>query len=354
MKNEIPVAGVAHQAGTCRFGTDPATSVLERRLPGARARQPLRRRHERLPEHRRGQPGADRDGELAARRRPPARAHRLRLSAELGAAPSGEQIEIAPATSGRLSSRSAAGCARTRPAGRELLDGYARRGDGRSGRGQVLIPWPNRLEDGSYEFDGRRHQLPLDEPARENAIHGLVRWAAWTVAERDGDRVVVEHMLHPQPGYPFALALAIEYALVGRGLAVRTTATNVGDEPCPYGSRRASVPDRRHGDGRPGAPARPGANRAAAPTSAGIPTGSQPVDGTELRLPRSRGGSGRRGSTTRSPISSATRTASRGSSSGAPARRGAHALGRRELPLLMLFTGDRCPTSTAAASPSSR
>jgi choline dehydrogenase-like flavoprotein len=30
MKNEIPVAGVAHQAGTCRFGTDPATSVLDR------------------------------------------------------------------------------------------------------------------------------------------------------------------------------------------------------------------------------------------------------------------------------------------------------------------------------------
>ena len=28
LKTEIPVAGVAHQAGTCRFGTDPATSVL--------------------------------------------------------------------------------------------------------------------------------------------------------------------------------------------------------------------------------------------------------------------------------------------------------------------------------------
>ena len=64
----------AHQAGTCRFGTDPATSVLERRLPGARARQPLRRRHELLPEHRRGQPGAHRDGQRAAGRRPPARA----------------------------------------------------------------------------------------------------------------------------------------------------------------------------------------------------------------------------------------------------------------------------------------
>jgi choline dehydrogenase-like flavoprotein len=30
MKNEIPVAGVAHQAGTCRFGNDPETSVLDR------------------------------------------------------------------------------------------------------------------------------------------------------------------------------------------------------------------------------------------------------------------------------------------------------------------------------------
>jgi choline dehydrogenase-like flavoprotein len=29
MKNEIPVAGVAHQAGTCRFGDDSATSVLD-------------------------------------------------------------------------------------------------------------------------------------------------------------------------------------------------------------------------------------------------------------------------------------------------------------------------------------
>ncbi len=36
LKNEIPVAGVAHQAGTCRFGTDAATSVLN---PGCRAHE---------------------------------------------------------------------------------------------------------------------------------------------------------------------------------------------------------------------------------------------------------------------------------------------------------------------------
>jgi choline dehydrogenase-like flavoprotein len=29
LQTDIPIAGVAHQAGTCRFGTDPHTSVLD-------------------------------------------------------------------------------------------------------------------------------------------------------------------------------------------------------------------------------------------------------------------------------------------------------------------------------------
>jgi aldose 1-epimerase len=105
-----------------------------------------------------------------------------------------------------------------------------------SGRGQVLMPWPNRLEDGSYEFEGERHQLTLDEPGSHNAIHGLVRWAGWTVAEREPLRVVIQHSLHPRPGYPFSLALAIEYRLSDEGLVVQTTATNVGSRACPFGS----------------------------------------------------------------------------------------------------------------------
>ena len=81
MKTEIPVAGCAHQAGTCRFGADPGDVGAEHRLPGARGGQPLRRRHELLPEHRRGEPGPDRDGERAPRRGPPARSTRVALEA---------------------------------------------------------------------------------------------------------------------------------------------------------------------------------------------------------------------------------------------------------------------------------
>ena len=144
MKNDIPVAGCAHQAGTCRFGTDPADVGAEHRLPGARARQPLRRRHEHLPEHRRGEPGADGDGQLAPRRRPPAGAP----CGLMVIAPSrradrdrrGDQRAVVVEVGGGLRAYAVDG--------RQLLDGYAAEEMAASGRGQVLIPWPNRCRTG--------------------------------------------------------------------------------------------------------------------------------------------------------------------------------------------------------------
>src|SRR6516165_4799899 len=150
--------------------------------------------------------------------------------------PSGEQITITAGDQQAVIVEVGGGLRSYYVGGRELVDGYRADEMSSSGRGQVLIPWPNRLQDGSYEFDGRRHQLPLNEPERRNAIHGLVRWAAWTASTRERHRVVMEHMLYPQPGYPFALRLRIEYALLDNGLPVRTTATNVGAAACPYGS----------------------------------------------------------------------------------------------------------------------
>jgi aldose 1-epimerase len=120
-------------------------------------------------------------------------------------------------------------------AGREVLDGFSAGERPTSGRGQVLAPWPNRIENGSYEFDGKRMQLALTEPEKGNAIHGLVRWESWNVVDEAPDRVVLDYVLGPQPGYPFSLALGIEYVLAEAGLAVTTTARNLGLEPCPYG-----------------------------------------------------------------------------------------------------------------------
>jgi aldose 1-epimerase len=121
-------------------------------------------------------------------------------------------------------------------AGVDVLDGYRVDEMAAGGRGQHLIPWPNRIEDGKYSFAGVDLQLPLSEPGRHNASHGLVRWANWTATAHEGDRVVMELTLHPQPGYPFTVGLAVEYRLGAGGLSVSTTATNLGDHPCPYGA----------------------------------------------------------------------------------------------------------------------
>jgi aldose 1-epimerase len=120
--------------------------------------------------------------------------------------------------------------------GRPLLDGFPAGERPTSGRGQVLAPWPNRIENGSYGFDGKLLQLPLTEPEHGNAIHGLVRKAEWNVVDLDADRVLLDYVLEPQPGYPFTLGLSVEYALTDSGLTVQTTAWNLGKERCPYGS----------------------------------------------------------------------------------------------------------------------
>jgi aldose 1-epimerase len=117
-----------------------------------------------------------------------------------------------------------------------VLDGYGRDERCGGGRGQPLMPWPNRVRDGRYEFDGSDQQLPITEVETQTAIHGLVRWANWTVSDREENRVVMAHRLHPQPGWPGVLDLAIEYALDEAGLTVVTTVTNAGGAPCPFGA----------------------------------------------------------------------------------------------------------------------
>src|SRR5262249_37048499 len=84
-------------------------------------------------------------------------------------APSGEQITIAARDQQAVVVEVGGGLRSYSVGGQELLDGYRADEMSSSGRGQVLIPWPNRLQDGSYEFEGRRHQLPLNEPEHYNA-----------------------------------------------------------------------------------------------------------------------------------------------------------------------------------------
>lgn len=165
--------------------------------------------------------------------------------------------------------------------GNDVLDGYSAGEMCQSGRGQLLVPWPNRLRGGAYEVDGVRHHTALTEPDAGNAIHGLGRFANWSVAEQRGEGVTLAHRLHAQPGYPWTLDLEVDYSLGPQGLEVTMSATNRSDRRCPYGA--GAHPYLMVGDG--------GIDdlilRSPAATyydsdEHGIPVSSHPVEGTDF------------------------------------------------------------------------
>ncbi len=149
--------------------------------------------------------------------------------------PSGEQVDLRHGAHHAVIVEVSGGIRAYAVDGRSLLDGYAADEMCTGARGQLLVPWPNRIRDGRYEFAGEAYQVPLSEPEKLNAIHGFLRWEPWVVGRRSESHVVMEHTLHPRAGYPFALHVAVEYSLDGDGLTATATASNIGRVACPYG-----------------------------------------------------------------------------------------------------------------------
>jgi aldose 1-epimerase len=142
------------------------------------------------------------------------------------ASPSGTQFEITHGEH-RATIVSVGGGVRSYSvAGRAVVDGYAEDAICDGARGQTLVPWPNRVKDGQWSFDGGDLELSLTEPSQHNAIHGLVRWERWSSRRHDAGLVELECGSVAQPGYPWQLEVANRWELSDAGLAVTTTIVN--------------------------------------------------------------------------------------------------------------------------------
>src|SRR5262249_43559602 len=92
------------------------------------------------------------------------------------------------------------------------------------------------LQTGTPASDRPAPHPPLTGSVTRKQPPVLGPWSARPPTKPEPHRAVLEPVLHPQPGYPFSLGISIEYALTDSGLRVRTTARNLGTDPCPYGS----------------------------------------------------------------------------------------------------------------------
>ncbi|MDQ0768169.1 aldose 1-epimerase [Pseudarthrobacter defluvii] len=218
--------------------------------------------------------------------------------------PSGRQYEIVFGRQSAALTEVGAALREYRQDGRNLLDGYGPEDMCTGARGQSLIPWPNRIKGGSYQWEGAPLQLDLSEPDKGGAIHGLTRWRNWTVLHQAADAISFTYTLHACQGWPWVLDCRLDYQLGPDGLSVRTTAVNRSPEPCPYGTGahpylslglagahgRGLDPDGKDGGQALGGGAIDGGlvqvpGRTFLPVDErGIPTGHERVDGTRYDL----------------------------------------------------------------------
>ncbi|WP_022886055.1 aldose 1-epimerase family protein [Glaciibacter superstes] len=152
-------------------------------------------------------------------------------------AATGTQFELAadtpsgPATA--VITEVAAGIRSYAVSGIDLVETFAEQAPPPMGAGIVLVPWPNRIRDGRWNRDGSARQLAITEPARHNAIHGLLRYSPYRETLRTQSMVTLAATVFPQAGYPFQLDTEVSYALVADGLDVTHVIRNVGEGDAP-------------------------------------------------------------------------------------------------------------------------
>lgn len=120
-------------------------------------------------------------------------------------------------------------------AGEPIVAGYEATQKADAARGNLLVPWPNRIRDGRYTYGGKEFQLPLNEADRRTASHGLARWASWELVEHTESQVRVGITLRPCNGWDWSLRVEVDYRLDEHGLTITPHATNLSDSVCPFG-----------------------------------------------------------------------------------------------------------------------
>jgi aldose 1-epimerase len=121
-------------------------------------------------------------------------------------------------------------------AGRNLVVPFAADEVRPAYRGATLAPWPNRVVDGVYTFDGVEYQLALTEPDRGHALHGLAAWLEFEAVDKNIDHVVLEATIEPQTAYPWRVRVTAEFSLGPDGLTQTVRAENLSESRAPFGT----------------------------------------------------------------------------------------------------------------------
>jgi aldose 1-epimerase len=105
------------------------------------------------------------------------------------------------------------------------------------GQGDVLIPFPGRVNGGFYTFDGKSHQMLRNDKETPSAIHGFLRTVGWAV-DSQTDRGItfltkIDAAEYAEKGYPFSLDVSVTYRATHTGMECDFAITNSGVDTAP-------------------------------------------------------------------------------------------------------------------------
>jgi aldose 1-epimerase len=104
----------------------------------------------------------------------------------------------------------------------------------------LLYPFPNRLSQGQYEWEGQRYQFPINDVPANNALHGFGMQQPMEVIAAEADEA--QARLRCQfdyagelPYYPFPFQFEVEFILGEGSLEVELSVRNTGSQALPFG-----------------------------------------------------------------------------------------------------------------------
>lgn len=127
--------------------------------------------------------------------------------------------------------------------GQNILDGHetpeALQG-GKWGKSTILFPFPNRLRDGRYNWEGKTYEFPINNAATQNAIHGFVRDEVFEVdkVELTRSHAALVCSLRYEGGrtyFPFPFFLELTFVLDANSLTLKVKCLNLHQQSIPVG-----------------------------------------------------------------------------------------------------------------------
>lgn len=104
--------------------------------------------------------------------------------------------------------------------------------------GVKLFPFPNRVKDAAYSFEGKNYSLPKNDSPRNHSLHGLVFDKVFTFKSFDKEQGIVEFQYNcdgESEYFPFSYLLTVAIRLIKQGVEIKTTVLNTGNADMPMG-----------------------------------------------------------------------------------------------------------------------